>query len=207
MITSKLFINALFLIALCSDLHADPVTVTLLNRSELQYDLPLPILNRMRLSELSEPEFRKSLKEVGLSEDETDAAGTQGQSTEVYQANDGLIFCVDHLHMSLWIRKQNIWECFLNGIRVNKTMGGQPSRLPLRYMGNGWFAFSQTAPHDTEEKSTDRFPTAYAITYLLDSKTGKITDRGEAFIYEHNPPVEIPAEWYQRTGTTRSSEK
>ncbi len=180
-----------------------PASVTEVEHSDLGYKLPLPILNRKHVSDLSAPEFRKWSEQTGMHKlpDIVDGTGSLDNAS-VYRAEDGTVFCADRRNMALWLHRQDHWECLIYGIRVDKTFGGAAPILPVRYMGNGWFAFSQTAPADSDQKSERGLPTAYAITYLLNSKTGEIEARSEAFLYDHNPPVKIPEEWYARTQTT-----
>lgn len=53
---------------------------------------------------------------------------------------------VDNLHMGLWILKDGKWKCLLAGRRVDKTMGGARPHMPVLYIANGGFAFSETVP-------------------------------------------------------------
>jgi len=50
-------------------------------------------------------------------------------------------------------------------------------------------------PPAVKEKMDDRIPQALAVTFLLDSRQGKIVARSENFIYSENPPVKIPENW------------
>src|SRR5690606_30500181 len=125
-----------------------------------------------KLSRLQEPEFREHLREIMPGADVSDINACE--NADVHRAADGLIYCCDHSTMSLWIRRKDDWECLFQNIRVDKTFGGAPPHLPVRYLGNGFFAFSQTAPGKVEQGEDDRFPMALAIPYLLDSKGGGI---------------------------------
>jgi hypothetical protein len=100
--------------------------------------------------------------------------------------------------MALWVRANNEWKCVVAGLRVVKTMGGAPSTLPVRYLGNGFFAISETLPGDISENSKEGFPQALAATFLIDSNGGKVKERSDAFVYDHNPPVRVPDRWITR---------
>jgi hypothetical protein len=45
---------------------------------------------------------------------------------------------------------------------------------------------------------TKGYPQASAVTFLIDSKDGKVKGRSECFVYDHNPPIRIPEEWKKR---------
>ena len=100
--------------------------------------------------------------------------------------------------MALWVRATNEWKCVVAGLRVDKTMGGAPSTLPVRYLGRGFFAISETVPGDVAEKSEQGFPQALAVTFLIDSDSGTVKERSESFIYDHNPTVNVPESWISR---------
>ena len=175
-----------------------PGKVTEIELTDLSFSLPLPILNRMKISKLQDPEFREGLPKDMRGADIDDLSSSA--NANVYRAADGTTFCCDHLSMALWIRRGDSWECLLQGIRVNKTFGGMPPGLPVRYLGKGFFAFSQTAPVAEEQKPGDKFPVARAVTYLLDSKSGEVVARSEGFRYSENPPLRIPSEGQARIG-------
>ena len=40
------------------------------------------------------------------------------------------------------------------------------------------------------------------MTFLIDSKDGKVKGRSECFVYDHNPPIRIPEEWKKRYNIT-----
>jgi hypothetical protein len=77
-------------------------------------------------------------------------------------------------------------------------MGGAFPRLPAQYLGDGLFAVAETVPGTVSEKSKDGFPQARAVTFLIDSKDGKVKERSEAYIYDHNPPIVVPKVWVNR---------
>ncbi|HEY1122066.1 MAG TPA: hypothetical protein VGE67_10720 [Haloferula sp.] len=168
---------------------------------DLQVPLPGPILSRMEVAKLQAPEVREAWKEImpSMAEDSISDVSASANSN-VYRAEDGTIYCCDQSTMSLWILRGDRWECLLQSLHVNKTFGGMPPHLPEKYLGKGFFAFSQTTPNEEKELEGDKFPKARAITYLLDSKSGKVIARSESFRYDHTPPVKIPPEWYSRIG-------
>lgn len=182
-----------------------PAKIGEVKPEELAIPLPKPILNRLKLSELQAPEFRAEMRESlpGMDAEDINAS----ENADVYRAADGVTFCCDHATMSLWIQRGNGWECLFQCLHVNKTFGGAPPHLPVRYLGNGFFAFSQTAPGGEEQRPEDKFPRARAITYLLDSRSGEIIARGEVFRYDHTPPVKVPPEWLARIGVKSPPEK
>jgi len=99
------------------------------------------------------------------------------------------------------------WKCQLSNISTKKTFGGAFPWLAVRYLGKGLFAFAETAPGETEEKSAEGFPQAYAITYLLDSKNDRILERSPAYLYDHNPPVKPEKEWFTKYELPPTSEE
>ncbi|MCW1884891.1 hypothetical protein OKA04_09135 [Luteolibacter flavescens] len=185
-----------------------PAAITEVTIEELGIPYPQPVLNRMEIAKLQAPEVRKVWEEImpgvveimpGMADDSvTDISSTP--YADLYRAGDGTTFCCDQSTMSLWVRRGDDWKCLLQSLAVSKTFGGMPPRLPVRYLGKGFFAFSETTPGEEKELPGDKFPQARAITYLLDSKSGAVIARSESFRYDHNPPVKIPAEWYARIG-------
>ena len=186
-----------------------PATITQIKAVDLGFDLPRSIINRHELTRLESPEYNAALKArepelMKLLETNQDDLTQNSwlETTTVSKAADGAIFLADSGNMALWLRRGESWECLLHDIHVSKTFGGAPPYLPVLYLGNGYFAFSKTIRFSDEDEGPNRFPTAQAITYLLDSSSGRIIDRSPAFQYDHNPPVKIPEEWYTRTQTT-----
>lgn len=178
-----------------------PAAVAEIKVQDLGFPLPGPILNRMEVAKLQAPEVRESIQEVfpGVADDSYSDADAMA-NTDIYRAEDGTTYCCDQSTMSLWVRRNDQWECLLQSLRVHKTFGGVAPHLPVKYLGKGFFAFSQTTPKEEKELAEGVFPQARAIAYLLDSKSGKVVARSESFLYNHNPPVNIPAEWYSRIG-------
>ncbi len=178
-----------------------PAQVFAIERKDLGFEIPAAISAREKLDAL-EAADRPQIPGVPA----YDGDFTEPNYTKVQRAEDGTVFCCDDIGMSLWIRRKDHWECVLLEIRVSKTMGGAPPHLPVRYLGNGHFVFSQTVPgSEKPAPEGELFPTAAAITYLLDARTEgacKVVARGEAFRYDHNPPLKIPEEWYKQSGTT-----
>lgn len=181
------------------------VMVTEVQSKTLGYPLPRALLNLKKLSELEATERKEAWSASGLPAESmaiVDSA-TELDRVSICQATDGTTFCVDDYNMALWIRRADHWECLLSGIQIDKTFGGMPPSLPVRYLGKGYFAFAKTAPGEVKDKEPGfRFPTALAITCLLDSNTGEIRERSAAYRYEANPPLKIPQKWYALTGTT-----
>jgi hypothetical protein len=163
----------------------------------LDFDLPTSIRLRADLAAMQRPEFVKSMKEVGLGDFE-DSRANPSSSVSIYKTWDGIIYLTDDCLMSLWVRANNEWKCVVAGLRVDKTMGGAPSWLPVRYLGGGFFAITETVAGDVAEKSKQGFPQALAVTFLIDSNSEKVKERSEAFVYDHNPPVRVPEKWITR---------
>lgn len=181
-----------------------PAEVVVVQRKDLGFEIPSAILTRERQSAAEQAETPEI---PGIPKQKADNQSfAQPDYTQVHRAEDGTIFCRDDIGMSLWIRRKDHWENVLSNIPVQKTFGGAPPRFPLRYLGNGHFVFSQTLPNSEEPAPEGQLlPTAKAITCLLDARTegaSKVVARGEAFRYDHNPPLKIPEAWYTRSGTT-----
>ena len=191
-------IMGLSLLAACSSslpVHEaveEGTEITKMDLKSLNYDLPTSIRLRSDLAALQRPEFVKSMKELRLGTDIEDSRANPSSSVRVYRAWDGFVFLVDDYDMALWVRANNEWMCLVAGLRVDKTMGGAPSALPVRYVGGGYFAITETVPGDVAENSERGFPQALGVTFLIDSNSGKVKERSEAFIYDHNPPVRVP---------------
>lgn len=112
----------------------------------------------------------------------------------MYLADNGL--------MSLWIFDEGRWNCLLEGVHVNKTFGGAPPSLPIRYVGNKRFLVTETVAGEVKELSPEKphLPQALAVTFLIDLKEGRILARGPAFRYSENPPVKAPEDWKEKFG-------
>lgn len=167
----------------------------------LGFDLPQAIQVRVQMAALQRPELIEGNKRSGLEghgDDFIDYRASPADWARVYRASDGLIFLADDLHMALWVREKAGWKCVVPHVRVDKTFGGAFPSLPVRYLGSGCFAVSETVPGDVAEKSKDGFPQARAVTFLIDSKDCKVRERSESFIYDHNPTVVVPKEWASR---------
>jgi hypothetical protein len=170
-----------------------------LDLKSLGFELPLAITLRAEMVALQRSEFLEGVQEVGLAElAGKDYRENPASWASVFRTFDGLIFLQDNLHMALWVRKDNEWKCLLMGVRVDKTFGGQPPSLPVSYMGQGFFAVTETVPGKVSERSAKGLPQARAVTFLIDSESGKVRERGESFVYEHNPPVKVPKAWVER---------
>jgi hypothetical protein len=172
---------------------------TQLDLNTLGFDLPTAIRLRIDLAVLQRPEYTKDLQELGVNGmDVQDARTIPSSWVAVYKARDGVVFLTDKLNMALWLRQDNGWKCLVAGLRVDKTFGGAPPSLPALYLGNGLFAITETVPGHVKEESKDGFPQARAVTFLIDSMDGKVKERSESFVYDHNPPVRVPASWLMR---------
>ena len=170
-----------------------------LDLTSLGFEIPPAIQLRADMAALQRAEFIESNKDAGFAALAGDDYRTNPSAwVGVFRAWDGLIFLTDHLHMALWIRDASGWRCVVSGVRVDKTMGGAPARLPVRYLGDGLFAVAETLPGDVAGKSKDGFPQARAATFLVDSKDGKVKERSDAYVYDHNPPISIPRDWANR---------
>ncbi len=179
--------------------NAGDAEITKLDLGSLSFELPSAIRLRADLATLQAPEFKERMKQLRIKGTGVeDGTGDLTSWTSVYLAWDGVIFLIDNLQMALWVRADNEWKCLISGLRIRKTMGGAPPALPFRYLGGGLFAFSETVPGEVDEMSESGYPQALAATFLLDSGDGKVKDRSESFVYDHNPPVKIPEAWVTR---------
>ena len=176
----------------------DESKIVKMDLDSLDFELPTSIRLRADLASLQHPEFVRSMKELRLGSDIEDSRVNPSSSVTVYRAWDGVVFLMDDRNMALWTRTNNEWKCLIAGLRIDKTMGGAPSSLPALYLGRGLFAITETVPGDVAEKSDRGFPQAFAVTFLIDSNSGKVKERSEAFIYDHNPPVRVPEGWISR---------
>jgi len=175
--------------------------VKMVDHEALKIDLPKPLRLRAEMARLTRPEFDKEY--VAATGDTVNALETPGTSVQAYRADDGLVFLVDNLGMSLWLHEQDGWHPLLQGVHVFKTFGGMPAHLPVQYLRRGFFAVTQTVPGTVKEEKQDRIPQAQAVTFLLDSRQGKIVARSENFIYSENPPVKIPENWAKLISATK----
>ena len=175
---------------------AGKLEVEKLEIDSLDFELPAPIRLRAEMAALQKPEFIASNKEVGLEALAADDYRVSLSSwAHVYRASDGLIFLTDNLHMALWVRDHAGWRCVVPHVRIDKTFGGAFPWLPVRYLGEGLFAISETVPGRVTEESDEGFPQARAVTFLIDSSDGTVKERSESFIYDHTPPVRVPENW------------
>ena len=178
---------------------AGKLEIEKLEIDSLEFELPAAIRLRAEMAALQKPEFIASNKEVGLEALAVDDYRVSLSSwVHVYRASDGLIFLADNLNMALWVRDDAEWRCIVSSVRIDKTMGGAPARLPAQYLGNGLFAVAETVPGTVSDKSKDGFPQARAVTFLIDSKVVKVKERSDTYVYDHNPLLSIPKEWANR---------
>ena len=173
--------------------------VKALDLETLAFELPSAIQARAEIAFLVRPELLESLNETGLqAADVVTVRETLSIYVSVYQAWDGTVYLTDDADMALWVRRDEKWTCLVSGLSVGKTFGGVFPWLPVRYLGSGLFAVSETVPGEVLEKSKEGYPQARAVTFLIDSKDGKVKGRSKCFIYDHNPPIRIPEEWKKR---------
>jgi hypothetical protein len=103
---------------------------------------------------------------------------------------------------SLWfLPKGGEWRPVIRDVHIVKTFGGKFPWLPADYVGNGRFAVTKTVKDEVEvSQTTPRedaiFGAAEAVTMLIDGFTGKVLKQSEPFIYNHNPPLKIPDDWW-----------
>ena len=174
-----------------------------LDLETLAFELPTALQARAEMARLVRPEFLESLNETGLQDSGVvTIRGHLPSSVSVYQAWDGTVYLADDADMALWVRRDEKWTCLVSGLSVEKTFGGAAPMLPACYLGNGLFAVSETVPGDVPEKEQKGYPKARAVTFLIDSKDGKVKGRSKSFIYDHNPPIRIPEEWKKRYNIT-----
>ena len=94
------------------------------------------------------------------------------------------------------------WIEVISGVNIRKTFGGVAPWLPVEYLGNGNFAISKTTidsvpvPEDWPEDQK-MFGAAQGVTMMIAAKSGKTLKKSEPFVYEHNPPLKIPTDWWQ----------
>ena len=87
------------------------------------------------------------------------------------------------------------WQRIVRQVCVIKTFGGLAPRLACEYLGNGFFAYSETIANSKVERSGNGpEPTMLAITKLVD-RNGKVVAQTEAYRYGGQPGVKIPAIW------------
>ena len=191
-------VAAAFVVSIYTAL-AGNLEIKKLEIDSLEFDLPAAIRLRAEMAALQKPEFIANNKEVGLEAlAEDDYRVSLSSWVHVFRASDGLIFLADNLNMALWVWDGAGWRCIVSSVRIDKTMGGAFPRLPAQYLGDGLFAVAETVPGTVSEKSKDGFPQARAVTFLIDSKDGKVKERSEAYIYDHNPPIIVPKDWANR---------
>ena len=192
---SSLCVGAFALLSMGYASAEESLTVKEIKIEELGCPLPPSLQLNAQISRLKQPEAGKHLQKIlpGASPDFLDDSA--GIWFTVRKASDGTLYLTDELANTLWLRQADQWKCQLANISTRKTFGGVMSHLAVRYLGKGLFAFAETAPDETEEKSEDGFPQAYAITYLLDSKNDKILERTPSYLYNHNPPVKPDPSW------------
>lgn len=103
---------------------------------------------------------------------------------------------------SLWfLPKGGEWHSVIRDVHIVKTFGGNFPWLPVDYVGNGRFAVSKTVKDEVDvPKTTPKedaiFGAAEAVTMLIDGVTGKVLKQSEPFVYNHNPPLKIPDDWW-----------
>ena len=100
-----------------------------------------------------------------------------------------------------YLPKGENWIEVITGVSITKTFGGAMPRLPVEYLGGGNFAVSKTTidsvpvPEDWPEDQKT-FGAAQGVTMMIEGASGKILKESEPFIYDHNPPLKIPKNWW-----------
>ena len=190
---------ALFAAMFTAPIMCEEARITLLDLEALDIELPPALRLRVEMDALQRPELLESNKQAGLERlGADDYRESLARWARVYRAWDGVVFLADDLHMALWVRDNKGWKCVVPRVRVDKTFGGAFPGMPVRYLGEGLFAVSETVPGAVTEKSKNGFPQARAVTFLIDSKDCKVKERSRSFVYDHNPPIVVPKEWATR---------
>ncbi|MGI9242166.1 MAG: hypothetical protein ACR2RV_15310 [Verrucomicrobiales bacterium] len=194
-----LVLTMVFCVALICGAREDALVVDEQDHDSLEFELPTAIKLRVDLARMQRPEFIESSKAIGIqATGEEDYRSDAPAWAHVFRASDGLVFLVDDLNMALWVREGDRWKCLFSNLRVMKTFGGAFPALPVRYLGGGYFAVSETVPGEVEERTEEGFPQALAVTFLIDSKQGTIKERSSSYRYDHTPPVQVPKSWIER---------
>lgn len=178
----------------------DPVKIAV---KDLGFPLPIAIVNKAKIARLEYQERQAEIDKIpGVPKSSQEPGEENYHDIAVFKASDGLIYCTDSdfAGMALWVRRGDTWVCQVSNLTVRKTFGGVLPWLPVRYLGKGFFAFASTCPGDVEKSPDSQFPQAKAITYLLNSESGEILERSESYLYDHNPHIQTPAEWYPKYG-------
>jgi hypothetical protein len=159
-------------------------------------ELPLYLHLRLGLYQAEGKEWNQALARAGR---DPSAHFDFGPSVwgllSYYRASDGLEFLVDHVSMALWFRtEKGLWTCALSHGNVVKTFGGVFPRLPVCYVGSKRFLVAETLPGTLRDERI-AFPKAQCATFLIDCGSGRVIDRTEAVVYDHNPPLVLPKDW------------
>jgi hypothetical protein len=135
------------------------------------------------------------------------------EATGVYPAGadcrDG-IYCIRNF--SLFFKPANEdWHTVAKDVNIVKTFGGRMPRLPVAYVGKGRFAVAKTTKDHVEvpkekEDNFDGTP-GLSTTMLLDGRTGKILKETKPQLYDNNPPLRIPDDWWSPDAKPRKPEK
>ena len=125
------------------------------------------------------------------------------QAAGIYPAGrdclDGL-YCIHNF--SLWyLPNGGEWRSVIKNVHIVKTFGGALPHLPVAYVGNGRFAVTRTVKDEvqTPKRKVDEgyeIPKALACTMLVEAQTGKILKETEPEIYDFNPRLAIPDDWW-----------
>lgn len=99
---------------------------------------------------------------------------------------------------SLWFQPSGgKWHSVIRDVHIVKTFGGAFPWLPVQDVGNGRFAVAKTVKDQVTPKEEDYFGAAEAVTMLIEGSTGKVLKQSEPYVYNHNPPLVIPDEWWE----------
>lgn len=117
---------------------------------------------------------------------------------------DGLLMITDSLEgFDLWYHpNQGGWKKVVSEVAITKTFGGRFPWLPVAYVGQGRFAVSRTtkdrvAIPDKWPEEEKRYGAARGETFLVNGETGEVIERSPPFVYNHNPPLKIPKDWWR----------
>ena len=124
------------------------------------------------------------------------------EATGIYPAGadcrDG-VYCIRDFCLFFKPPKDD-WHTVIENVNIVKTFGGRMPRLPVAYVGKGRFAVAKTTKDHVEvpkekEKDFDGTP-GLSVTMLLDGRTGKVLKETKPLLYDNNPSLKIPDDWW-----------
>ena len=89
--------------------------------------------------------------------------------------------------------KEKKFSEVLGNIKVVKTFGGMPPRIPVKLVGNN-IAYCITTRDESLYQLNGNIPLAYAVT-ILATMDGIEIDRSIEYLYDHNPWLCIKNDW------------